>query len=149
MLTWSNVEDHGQEAWLRFVGKRQRERVVPIHPELRGVLKYWVTLANSPEWVWPSPFPSRRRYPVSKTWVQERVREAGNMAGIEGLHPHAFRHSAATFLLEATGGDLRTVQEFLGHSSPACTAIYAMVRPARLKEAVEKLELRGGGENGD
>jgi site-specific recombinase XerD len=67
------------------------------------------------------------------------LKEIGLQVGI-GLYPHLLRHTFATELLEANGGDLRVVQEALGHASPATTAIYTKVRPARLEEAIAKLD---------
>lgn len=62
------------------------------------------------------------------------------MASLEGFHPHVLRHTAATRLYEVTKGDIRTVQESLGHSDPKTTAIYTPSGRARLKEAVEQLD---------
>jgi len=131
-LKWVYVE----EAWLRFKGKRQKEREIPLHPDAVAALRRWEVHEQSAEWIFPSPFNSSR--PLSKTTAQEIVRKVGRAAGIEGLYPHILRHTSATMLLEATS-DLRTVQEFLGHSSPAVTAIYTRIRPTRLREAVNRL----------
>jgi site-specific recombinase XerD len=84
-------------------------------------------------------FPSDRRLgqPESRTWIRVRLHEVGDMVGIH-LHPHLFRHTVATELLES-GADIRDVQAFLGHASISTTQIYTQVRPARLQEAVERL----------
>ena len=138
-LRWSNVDWTG---WFRLWGKGQKEREVPIHGELMPPLRYWHTFGESAEWVFPSPFNSSR--PLSKTTTHEIVRDIGQAVGIQGLYPHMLRHTAATLLYEATGGDVRTVQEFLGHSSLLTTQIYAKVRPIRLQEAVGQVRLQGG-----
>src|SRR5205823_13916122 len=92
-------------------------------------------------WVFPSTAHADR--PISDTYVRHLVWDVGNAAGLHRLRPHLFRHSAATELLERTG-NLRTVQEFLGHADPKTTAIYARVRPARLREAVQLMSFEGG-----
>ena len=85
------------------------------------------------------PSPRHEGRPISETYLRYIVRDAGNLAGIEHLHPHVLRHTFATRLLER-GADLRSTQEVLGHSKLDTTAIYTRVRPARVAEAVEKLD---------
>jgi len=66
------------------------------------------------------------------------IRECGRAAGLAfRLHAHAFRHACATHLLQR-GADLRHVQELLGHSQIATTAIYTKVQVDDLKEVVRK-----------
>lgn len=144
-LRWSEVaEDQG---WLRIHGKgrggRSKVREVPIHPELALALRRWRVKTKDPVWVFPSPL-KYRNHPVSIATVAKRVREVGSLAGIEGLHPHLLRHTFATRLLDL-GADLRTVQEALGHASPATTAIYTRIRPAKVADAVGRLDFRPTG----
>lgn len=136
LLEWRQVD----EGWLHFSGKGSKERSVPLAEPLAQALRRWKAQCSDPRWVFPS---SRREgHPFSERHMYELVREVGKVAGVQ-LHPHLCRHTAATRLLE-TGADLRTVQEFLGHSSPKTTAIYLKIRPPMLKEAVERLTYDDG-----
>lgn len=136
-LEWRHLEGD----WLKFTGSKGRggagkPRNVPLKPKVVQAIKRWRGQSQSPRYVFASPKNLER--PMSKTWVHKIVREIGETAGLEGLHPHALRHTAATRLLE-TGADLATVQVFLGHASPQTTARYLKVRPPLLKEAVARL----------
>lgn len=130
-LEWRNIEEDG---WIRFEGKGRKERAVPIHAELAAILGKWKIECPSARWVFPSPLDPEKR--ASITWIRNQVVSIGEAAGIE-LHPHVLRHTAATRLLETTGGDIRTVQEFLGHSNVSTTTVYTRVRPARLGDAMK------------
>jgi integrase/recombinase XerD len=133
-LQWSDWEGE----WLYFYATKQRAgRSVPLHPIVQEALGRWKLRCPSPEWMFPSPlYPNR---PISKTSIRVPIKEIGAQVGIN-LYPHLLRHTFATELLEVAGGDLRVVQEALGHASPATTAIYTKVRPARLQEAIAKLD---------
>jgi integrase/recombinase XerC len=132
-LEWGHVD----EGWVRFKGKGGKERAVPLHWRAQEALGKWHVECPDPRWVFPSPkLPDR---PISERYVHTLISEVGDLAGVAGLHPHLLRHSIATLLIEATG-DIRTVQEFLGHADPKTTTIYTLVRPTRLKEAVDRLE---------
>ena len=131
-LQWANIND----GWVRFIGKRQKPRAVPIAKPLQKALDRWKTKTYEVAWLFPSPKYEGR--PMSVSMMRRIVRTVGGLAGLPDLHPHQLRHTAATRLLE-TGADVRTCQEFLGHTSATTTSIYLKVRPARLKEAMERL----------
>lgn len=132
MLQWSNVND----GWLRFVGKRSKPRAIPIAPPLQKALDRWKAKTYDAEWLWPSP--KYEGQPMSVSMIRRILIEVGRVAGIPELHPHQLRHSAATRLLEQ-GADVRTIQEYLGHTSATTTSIYLKVRPARLKQFTDKM----------
>lgn len=135
LLEWRHLED----GWVRFEGKGRKERSIPLHPEVLRALHLWRKDCPSARWVFPSVLNPEK--PASTTWIRDRVLELGETSGIPTLHPHQLRHTVATKLLE-DGVDLRTLQEFLGHSSLASTMIYTRVRPARVAEAVSHLDYR-------
>jgi integrase/recombinase XerD len=135
LLEWASVSDDG---WLRFRGKRSKERAVPLHARAQVILRRWRDESPDPDGRWVFPSPRRVGSPASETHVRTLIYEVGEAAGIPKLHPHTLRHTAATELLEA-GADMRTLQEFLGHADPKTTAIYAKVRPPRLREAVDRM----------
>lgn len=141
LLEWVHIHD---DRCLRdFEAKGGHERVVPVHPKAWKVLERWRVESDSPRWVFPSTRHVDR--PISAANLKLKVREMGELVGIKGLHPHLFRHTVATQMLE-NGADTRDVQEFLGHASLATTQIYTKVRPRRLREAVNRLDYSSNGE---
>lgn len=110
-------------------GKGAKDRYVPL-PEKTLILlrEHWKTHRN-PVWLFPSPGrggvhePTSNK-PLPKSSAQIAFREALKNSGIhKRASVHTLRHSYATHLLE-NGVDLRTIQEYLGHSSPKTTAVY-------------------------
>jgi integrase len=136
LLEWSHVDPDAE--WIRFPGKRGRERAVPLHPVLREALLLLRAHSREARWVFASPrVPGA---PISDSYFRGVMTDVEALTGIAGFHAHACRHTAATLLLEG-GADLRTVQEYLGHADPKTTAIYTKVRPVRVREAVVSLDL--------
>ena len=120
------------ETMLRITGKGGRTRLVPVLPvALAAVADYrrLCPLHLSPE---SSLFRGARGGPLQPAIIQremQRLRGALNLP--DDATPHALRHSFATHLLVG-GGDLRTIQELLGHASLSTTQIYTGVDTARL-----------------
>ena len=110
---------------VRVLGKGRRERTVPVGRLAREALRAW--LALRPGWAAPQEgalFVSRRGGRLGNRAVQSRLALAGLRAGLgERLHPHRLRHAFASHMLESSG-DLRAVQELLGHADLATTQIY-------------------------
>lgn len=117
---------------MRVVGKGNKERVVPVLPVVREALLAYRKICPFAGDA-PAPlFVGKRGKVLNPGVVQRQVRRLRAMLGLaETATPHALRHSFATHLL-AKGGDLRTIQELLGHASLSTTQRYTVVDAARL-----------------
>lgn len=137
-LEWRHVDlDDG---WVNVVmGKGQRDRVVPAGQRLVKILSQWRHECDSAQWVFPSTRIIGK--PMSTSGIQNVIYALGDECGIERLHPHAFRHTYATGLVES-GAHLSVVQALLGHACTATTSIYIKVRPVGLREAVDRLAFK-------
>ena len=124
------------EKYLKLKGKGSKQRIVPIGSMLyKNLLQYLnvrdTFLQNRGEPL----FLSKSRNKLDRTAVFRIIKKtAKNISLQTDVHPHTLRHSAATHMLEG-GCDLRTVQEFLGHSSVSTTQIYTKVTKEFLEEA--------------
>lgn len=111
---------------LRVLGKGGHERMVPLPDGLAGQL-----LARPPGWLFPS---SRRPgQPVTAGALGKWISEI--LGG--GHTTHSLRHRCATVALHRNGGDLRAVQELLGHAKPETTAIYTLIPDSAIRAAME------------
>ena len=103
-------------------GKGGKTRVVPVGSHARTALQAWRDESR------PGPdapvFPGRAGAPINPRTVQLRLRALAQQQGLfKRVHPHLLRHSFASHVLESSG-DLRGVQELLGHADIATTQIY-------------------------
>ncbi|MCY4313951.1 MAG: tyrosine recombinase XerC [Gammaproteobacteria bacterium] len=113
------------ESQIRVIGKGNKERIVPVGTMARTAVKDWLErrseYANQDE---RALFVNFRGGRLSVRGIQTRLAEWAKRKGFtQHLHPHALRHSFASHLLESSG-DLRAVQEMLGHSDISTTQIY-------------------------
>ena len=134
-----NVEESDidiEEAFVRLEGKGSKQRIVPLGSKVVINLENYLPLRNKDRKSKNNKlFISKSYKNLDRTAVFRIIKSTGVKAGIrKELYPHILRHSAATHMLEG-GCDLRTVQEFLGHSSVSTTQIYTKVTKAFLEEA--------------
>ncbi|WP_271460902.1 tyrosine recombinase XerC [Pantoea leporis] len=109
---------------VRVLGKGSKERRVPIGGTAVTWIQHWLPLRASFAPQDDAVFVSSRGSRISTRNVQKRFAEWGIKQGVAShIHPHKLRHSFATHLLESSG-DLRAVQELLGHANLATTQIY-------------------------
>lgn len=119
---------------LRITGKGGRERIIPVLPVARDAVAAYVELCPWPMEREMALFRGVRGGALSPRTVQQAMAQARITLGLPATAtPHALRHSFATHLLNA-GGDLRTIQELLGHASLSTTQVYTAVDGARLSE---------------
>lgn len=123
---------------IRVFGKGSKERIVPIGKTALEWISQYKRLART-LWVKENTdsadalFLNQRGTPLSRMSVWNIVHDSALQAGIDEVHPHMFRHSFATHLLEG-GANLRAVQEMLGHADIATTQIYTHIDREYIKE---------------
>ena len=118
--------------WLIVLGKRNKERMVPVIPVMREAIAHYIgQIPFTVETDGPL-FLSRRGRPMSARDAQSLMQRLRGALGLaESATPHALRHSFASHLL-ANGGDLRAVQELLGHASLSTTQTYTEIDTKKL-----------------
>ena len=124
------------EKYLKLKGKGSKQRIVPIGSMLYKNLMQYLNVRETFLQNRGEPlFLSKSKNKLERTAVFRIIKKtAKNISLQTDVHPHTLRHSAATHMLEG-GCDLRTVQEFLGHSSVSTTQIYTKVTKEFLEEA--------------
>jgi integrase/recombinase XerC len=119
---------------LRIRGKGGKERVVPVIPAAREAVARYASACPFDLAAAGPLFRGARGGPLSQRLVARAMEAARMQLGLPATAtPHALRHSFATHLLNA-GGDLRTIQELLGHASLSTTEAYTAVDSTRLME---------------
>jgi integrase/recombinase XerD len=129
-------------AFVRVIGKGDKERVVPVGDvALSWLGRYlawpragWLARAGEGDGTGTPLFVTGRGHRLGRQGAWTAVKNAADAAGLgDRVSPHTLRHSFATHLLEG-GADLRIVQEMLGHASIATTQLYTHVTGERIKE---------------
>lgn len=124
---------------LRVIGKGNKERIVPFSEECKNTLSNYIrndrkkflnkNVLNS-----PSLFLNDKGQRLTTRGLEYILKEIEEKSGVFlSLHPHIFRHSFATHLLEG-GADLRIIQELLGHESINATQVYTHVTLEKMKD---------------
>jgi integrase/recombinase XerC len=132
----------GEAETIRVTGKGGRERVVPVLPAVRRAVDAYMRACPFRLAGAEPLFRGARGGALSPRIVQLTTARLRGALGLDtSATPHALRHSFATHLLGA-GGDLRTIQELLGHASLSTTQIYTKVDTERLLEAYRRAHPR-------
>ena len=126
---------------MTITGKGSKQRIIPLLPAVRQAVKAYLKV--SPYGGSDSPlFVGAQGKRLNAGVVQRNVRTIRKVLGLpDTVTPHALRHSFATHLLEG-GGDLRTVQELLGHASLSATQRYTEITTEHLQEVYRQAHPR-------
>jgi len=137
-----NVEEAPKGDHLIITGKGGKQRMVPVLEIVRSAISEYSAMCPYPRDADSPLFVGARGKRLHPSVVQKQVKLLRAALGLpETATPHALRHSFATHLLSA-GGDLRTIQELLGHASLSTTQRYTEVDADRLLQVYENAHPR-------
>lgn len=141
---WSRLDE--REGLLRVIGKGDKERIVPVGRHALAALAAWrphqYDATHGSEDV---IFTTLKGKPLSVRAIQQRMALRAREQGLgQHVHPHQLRHSFASHILESSG-DLRAVQELLGHANLSTTQIYTHLDFQHLAEVYDKTHPRARG----
>jgi integrase/recombinase XerD len=144
LLTINSI--NWQVGYLVVVGKGSKERIVPIGKSAIDCLNRYLQEGRKKLMKGKAShvlFVNRSGHGLTRQGFWKIVKKYATKSGLlKKIHPHTFRHSFATHLLEG-GADLRSVQVMLGHSDIATTQIYTHISRERLKDIHRKYHPRG------
>jgi integrase/recombinase XerC len=128
---------------VRVTGKGNKERIIPVGRKALAAVTEWQRIrANEAAVEEQALFVGRRGRRISPRTVQAMVRRRAVAAGLpKRVYPHLFRHSFATHMLESSG-DLRGVQEMLGHADISTTQVYTHLDFQHLAQIYDKAHPR-------
>jgi integrase/recombinase XerC len=118
----------GPDATAHVLGKGGKRRSLPVGAPALAALKAWLALRPQPAGLAePALFVSQRGTRLTASQVRSRLKALARQAGLPThVHPHMLRHSFASHLLQSSG-DLRAVQELLGHANISTTQVYTQL----------------------
>ena len=134
-----------QAGLVHVTGKGGKRRSVPVGVPAKAALQRWLALRASRfgvQWAEPALFVGARGARITPQMVWLRLRQRSQQAGLPvAVHPHVLRHSFASHVLQSSG-DLRAVQELLGHANISTTQIYTRLDFQHLAQAYEQAHPR-------
>ena len=141
-----NITDFEDDmTFLRVLGKGSKTRLVPLGKFAIKAVENWLNerkkISNDTE----ALFLNSKGNRLSVRSVQLRLKKMAIKQGLPPIHPHMLRHSFATHMLESSG-DLRTIQELLGHSSLSTTQIYTKLDYQHLAKIYDEAHPRAKNE---
>ena len=140
----NDFEESGN--FLRVLGKGSKTRLVPVGRFAQSAIDKWIEERKKISTIDEALFVNLRGGRISTRSIQERIKTLALMQGLPPVNPHMLRHSFATHLLESSG-DLRSIQELLGHSSLSTTQIYTRLDYQHLIKIYEKSHPRATKKN--
>jgi integrase/recombinase XerD len=151
LITLRQAHLYAEEGMIKVFGKGSKERLVPIGPSaLMWIARYKTecrVLLQKRTATQDILFLNVRGTPLTRVAIWQMVQHSAVEAGItHPVHPHTFRHSFATHLLEG-GADLRAVQEMLGHADISTTQVYTHIDRTYLKQEYDRFHPRSGFED--
>lgn len=141
-LTLSDINFN--ERFVRIIGKRSKERIVPIGKQALQAIKDYLIFRRRINGKSPSPylFINNRGKKLSRMGIWKILQVCVRLAGLsKRITPHTLRHSFATHLLEG-GADLRAVQEMLGHANITTTQVYTHIDTSYLQDVYKTFHPR-------
>ena len=147
-LTPVDTKEYSSAGWIDFeagevmvLGKGKKRRTVPVGAAAINALREWITVRTghiNKQQEFPQPlFINKQGKRVSARTIQKHLAELAIKAGLPThVHPHMLRHSFASHVLQSSG-DLRAVQEMLGHASITSTQIYTALDFQHLAQAYD------------
>jgi len=140
-LRWDQIDL--ASGMVTVTGKGNRTRMVPVGRMAARALTEWRKVrANFAAFEEPHVFVSQRGNPIAVRTIQTRIRHWARHQGMpQNVYPHLLRHSFASHMLESSG-DLRAVQELLGHADISTTQIYTHLDFQHLARVYDKTHPR-------
>ena len=137
-----NINDFEESfQFLRVLGKGSKVRLVPVGSFANKAIELWLEKRANIETNESALFINLRGKRISPRSIQNSIKKIAIAQGLPPVHPHMLRHSFATHLLESSG-DLRSIQELLGHASLSTTQIYTKLDYQHLMSVYEKAHPR-------